>query len=263
MAASGLMDTATEDRKKQDDDALALAIAFWNLHSQPSDRGLLIGDGWTWDELAQEYRSDTGARLTQSDMRDIAHHMARSAGESNRRDTQDMLDGKISVDEWHRRIEDRTEGEYWALAALACGGLDELTEEEGRAVWGNGTKSGLDYSIDRLKAFKDEVEAGEAGTAKQIVNRAGQYGDSGYSVNQEAARASHSRMSGATGIKILERSNLNYLAEHCSNSAHAEGCIEVAAAGLQPIGTLPRIGERTCGGKCLCYWTFESVPSGS
>jgi hypothetical protein len=259
------MDTATEDRKKQDDDALVLAIAFWNLHSQPSDRGLLIGDGWTWDELAQEYRSDTGARLTQSDMRDIAHHMARSAGESNRRDTRDMLDGKISVDEWHRRIEDRTEGEYWALAALACGGLDELTEAEAQAVWGDGTKSGLAYSIDRLKAFKDEIEAGEAGTAKQIVARSEAYSDGGYSVAQEAARASHGRMGKSLGVKIEERSHLDPSpdVEHCHDTEYLPGCVEVAAAGWSPLGSLPKIGDRSCSFRDRCWFTYRLAPDQS
>lgn len=38
---------------------------------------------------------------------------------------------------------------------------------------------------------------------------------------------------------------------------HCPGCLDAAAAGWQPIGTLPPIGTRTCLSHCRCHWAFR------
>jgi hypothetical protein len=50
-------------------------------------------------------------------------------------------------------------------------------------------------------------------------------------------------------------------ADHCSTEddpdGDREGCLELAALGWQPIGTLPKIGESVCIVNCHCRFAYR------
>lgn len=92
----------------------------------------------------------------------------------------------------------------------------------------------------------------------QFVARAEMYGNAAHQAAQKIQRAAIRRGdAGKTGRPHArwERRVLgNPKTEHCTD------CPPLAAAGWQPLGTLPDIGDSECGGFCLCHFEYsESV----
>lgn len=46
-------------------------------------------------------------------------------------------------------------------------------------------------------------------------------------------------------------------AEHCESDDDLLGCVELAAKGWQPIGSLPRIGKTPCRSNCRCHKEYR------
>ncbi len=84
-------------------------------------------------------------------------------------------------------------------------------------------------------------------TTKQFVARAEQYGDAPWGAAQEVNRKRLIRM----GDYIEERRIHGKLKDDM-----CDVCREAVAAGWQPIGTLPRIGDSPCKGNCHCYFQY-------
>jgi hypothetical protein len=53
------------------------------------------------------------------------------------------------------------------------------------------------------------------------------------------------------------RRKLSAIADHCESKGGRRGCVEVAADGWKPIGTLEQIGECACLTGCQCTWEYR------
>ena len=85
-------------------------------------------------------------------------------------------------------------------------------------------------------------------TPGQFVARVESYADSAW---QGAQRIDHEQTI-SQGVFKLERRVLG-----TPKTEHCEDCPPLAAMGWQPIGTLPRIGDSACGGRCLCHFRYS------
>lgn len=256
-------------------------LIFWRQHSQPAFAGLLTGDGFTWDSSEQAYRSESGSWIRQDEQKAIVLAFLLSCELMMESDAQYVADSdyaegqyaeKVSDEKafeaWRKQQEETITNEFLIVAALAAGGLDELTDEDFTAIQGAITTeekigSGIKDAMVRLRQFTDELLEGDAGSLKQITNRAGQYSDGAWGVYQNVRQNSHERATDEQGRKLFlfEKNQLDDgVMNHCHTTDYAIGCPEVSAEGWQPIGTLPKIGERQCTFNCRCSFAYSLVP---
>ena len=260
-----------DPQKRRDDPAL---LAFWQVHTGERWRGLLIGDGWTFDSQTQSYTAASGSAPTQADIRALALSFMASVSDSLSEAAkpvagQSVIDRQKIV-EMTAKIRRDTEDEFILLAALAAGGLSNLTDDdwrdiEGSAVAGQDVGVGLADVRWRLDRFAGQIERGEAGDMADITDRAGMYSQGGYQVMEAVRRNSHARATGDDGQPLFthERNLLDPFADHCEDSDLAPGCVEETERGWVRIGELSSPGERTCGLSCHCALEFGNEDNGT
>jgi hypothetical protein len=173
-----------------------------------------------------------------------------------------MIAGELFLPKWQEFMASTVKNAYLCEAALAVGGFANLTLEDIEVVQGDVGVSGLADSLERLQTFAIGVEQGEvrADTNDYVLYRAGLYLTPARNIFESVRVNSHVRAVDDKG-ELLWKSYRNILGmaeEHCSSDARSEGCLEVTAAGWQPIGYLPDIGERRCGCGCKCSWEFSA-----
>lgn len=270
-------------QRRHDDELLA----FWEEHTPQAFHGLLTRQGWTWDAATQSYVSETGTRVRQDGIRNIALAFILSCEIQYEQDTQYVSPSEdtseqvipaspVKIDAWRRQMQENLENEFLLLAALAAGGLDEVADEDYAILAGQVTTettlgSGLADATDRLNEFATELNEQSAGSAKQISNRAGMYAGGGYGVYQEVRRNSHIRASAAArgavsevgasgGLALWERNLLDPLSHHCHADAYAVGCTDCTDVGWVLAGTLPAPGMRACFANCHCDMQYVLAP---
>src|ERR1700733_688071 len=256
-------------KKRKENDLLAL----WAIH-EPAYSGLLTGDGFRWDPDTQDYTSDTGTRLGPNQIRSLAIHFATACELDLEQNAALLVNGDIDADEWHRRAQQEVDDEYFLLAALGVGGIDNLQDDDYQTIVGKLTTdtqmgSGILDAQERLLNFRDELTApkpadaspdamGEAGSAKQVINRAGMYAHGGESMWASTQQNSYRRLAQQLQLEIEERNILDDGAIHCRPRPFTFGCPELTAVGWQKIGSLPPPGsERSCGPNCRCHFEYR------
>ena len=256
-------------RQKQTHDLLLAAI-YWNSLN-PAYEGLLTGNrGWTWDQERQTYVSRNGSAIPQDVLRSLALGIIDQTEHRIEDTTSDMLDKKMSVEDWQRRTEDDLEDEFFALMLLACGGIDNVEDADISETWGTvGTPAspgvGLSEAFVRLKNFSDEIRSDEAGSDDFVRQRAGGYSNFGWYIYQRIQQTSYEQLALESGQKIEEISVLDPLSNHCRDEEFTLGCPGISESGWQPAGTLPVPGspERSCFVGCRCHLAYRFAPTGA
>lgn len=150
--------------------------------------------------------------------------------------TQRMLDGKLTVEEWGRRMRRLIGAQHVLQAALALGSL-ETAETFPTVTERKRSEEGY------LLGFISGLKAGQVSPGRAL-SRAASYmmaaSATFHIVNQQANSSA-----GKTEAKRVRRA-----AESC------RGCIAYSAKWL-PISEMPPIGTLECGSHCRCYLIFR------
>jgi hypothetical protein len=253
------------------DDDLEPAVAFWRQHAPPAYAGLLDDDGWSFDEVRQQYVSDTGTRLRPDDQKRLAILFALATELELESEAKQMAAGVITIGEWEDRTASLMKRSFTAIGALGVGGIGRMTDADRLTVTGKAEEpapgmkdgepgTGLEDAVVRLDRFARQVERHDetAHTLEQVVARAGSYANGSHTVYEEARRSSHGRARHPDGslVYLLERNRLDDKAMHCASEVFTAGCPELTELGWVPIGSLPPPGTRTCRGQCRCSLEF-------
>lgn len=273
---------------------LADADRLWRAHVPRAYAGLLsLADGWRFDATTQTYRSRTGATLPTDGMRGLVLPLIGSVSEELRQDTARLYATRpgnapgphaetpagpetpvvapAALARWEHAVAMTARDLYLAVTAAGLGGIPNVTPDDLRRLAGDAANPvppdateppTLAFTLDRLGNFAGAIEAGEESEAA-AVNRVGLYGDFGHTVWQDAVREGHKRARDAKGRRMFmyERSILDPEShDACHDGEYTEGCVETAAAGWKPIGSLPLCGCRTCGPRCRCKMSYILVP---
>lgn len=259
-------------------------------HVPASYRGLPSGSGWTFDTSSQTYISDTGTKIRGPAIGQLIDTFATSVEIDLEQASSEMLteyeaatpaNRPAILDDWLNYMLSMLAAEYAAAAAVGAGGSSAMTEEDWTTLEGNaagamsGMLGGIAEADVRLEDFAQQIADGEAGTTTAIVSRAGSYGAAAFPLYEAVRRNSHIRVeeespepgdgsekppSSTPGpIKTFteERSILDPASSaHCHDS-DLPGCVEQAALGWQPIGTLVPVGLRTCGTRDRCSTIYR------
>jgi hypothetical protein len=151
--------------------------------------------------------------------------------------------GEISLAEWQLAMEQEIKIIHTASAASARGGWAQMTQ----ADWGwVGQRVRAQYAY--LDRFTRQIAGGQQRLDGRALMRARMYAQAARATFQEMRRR-YARIykDGVTEERVLKPN-----AEHCEGGDNRPGCVELAALGRQPIGTLPPIGAAQCLTFCLC-----------
>lgn len=194
--------------------------------------------GYRWEPDSGRYRDlATGRFVAEKTITNhIDHYNDTIVKERTRDTTQRLIDGTLTLDQWHTRMARDLKDAYIVNLQIGRGGRAATQFSDYGRVGGR-----LAFEYRKLDEFAQQIKAGEAGSAAQILNRAQQYAGgprTAYFDGQAAAKDE----AGLTE----ERRVLNP-AEHCGD------CVGYANEGWKPIGYFPPPGTGSqCGHNCRC-----------
>lgn len=248
-----------------DDHDFGAAEKMWRMHAPYAYRGLLNG-AFAWNPKTQMYTDRHGGRLDGAHMKRLGVMVNAAVRMEMQDHARDMATGITTIDAWEDRQAEDVKSIYLAMVALADGGFDKITNADKERLT-VGDEAWLRFSLERLQAFASDVAIArdtgpnadgklpDMGTVEEIVNRAGMYADSANGVYEEQRTDSHKRATDSDGVALyLFERNILAMGEDVD---HCQECPEISAAGWQPIGSLPRIGERECLMRCLCGMEYS------
>lgn len=155
--------------------------------------------------------------------------------------------GEIAPAVWAVQMREEVKAAHLQQIALAKGGWDRLTQQDYGRV-GAAVKA----IYPKIAGSAADVQAGTVSEA-QLRTRLTDYAGSARRLYYQAERE---QRPAAEGMVSLERRYLDPSAQHC------EDCLDYAARGWQPAGSLPVPGQDCeCGGHCRCSIVYRDVPA--
>lgn len=210
-----------------------------------------IPAAYEWVESAGRYRNLINGQWVSWDTVRSALEQTLSASQSTITTvSQKLVDGSISLAQWQLEMEKQVKLVNVISSALARGGWAQMTPSD----WGwVGQRVRTQYQY--LRNFANDIANGKQALNGRLVLRARMYAQSARSTFQEMRR----RYMRIYKNAAFEARVLTPGAEHCKSTDQRPGCVELAAKGMQPIGTLPPIGVATCLTFCLCHFVFYNT----
>ena len=154
--------------------------------------------------------------------------------------TTQLRNREISLADWQTQMRNEIRTAHTNAAMVAKGGRDQMTN----ADWGR-TGRELRTQYEYLDKWAADIASGKVKLDGRANVRAQLYGDASRGTYEQNRRAT-----AATNGNQQERRIL-HAAESCAD------CLQYAALGWQPIGTLPRIGQSQCRTNCKCTMIFS------
>ena len=157
--------------------------------------------------------------------------------------TTQLRNREISLADWQTQMRNELRTAHNNAAMVAKGGRDQMTN----ADWGR-TGRELRTQYGKLDQWAADIASGKAPLDGRANARARLYGEASRGTYEQQRRA----MAADRGNQLERR--ILHAAESCAD------CIQYAALGWQPIGTLPRIGQSQCRTNCRCTFEYSTGP---
>jgi hypothetical protein len=198
---------------------------------------------FTYSATSNRYRdTSTGRYVPQAAVRAALDTVIEASTEQVRAASLRLQAGQLAVADWQRQMAAEMKVQHLAAAASARGGWAQLSQAD--LGWtGQRLRSQYQY----LQGFAQQVADGTQPLDGRFLRRAEMYAEASRGTAREMERRI-ARQSGATE----ERRNLG-AADHCGT------CLDQAARGWQPVGTLNAIGNSECRTKCRCWFSSRTV----
>lgn len=199
-----------------------------------------------WNPTANRYVDlSTGRFVSSSAVRDALEDVMSNSKAKMNAITQQLIDGSISLSSWQSEMMSLVKVSHVAAASSANGGWAQMTQSD----WGF-TGSLIKDQYAYLRNFAAELADGTQALDGRALVRADMYG--------EASRDTYEAMRFRNAEAMGAEEEIRELgaADHCS------GCLEQAALGWQPIGTLEEIGAMECLTRCHCTKKFRRMIEG-
>lgn len=195
---------------------------------------------FSYDARTQRYRNDTSGRFVAwREVRAQVDRVIDSGANRMQALTERLVRGELTVADWMRAMGGEIKTQHLLAAVTARGGWEQMSPSDfGRL----GAKLRNEYGY--LRRFAEQIARGEIPLDGRVVARSRLYA--------HAARVEYEQIRREAGIYTHERRVL-----HASESC--EDCVEYAARGWRPIGTLPPIGDSRCGVNCRCTFEFKNL----
>lgn len=204
--------------------------------------------GYGWNEVAHRYyNAETGQFVAQSDIRSALENLIDQSGLNMNALTQSLQDGKISLADWQSGMMREIKLTHTASGALANGGWGQMTQSD----WG-ATGQLIRQQYDYLRNFAKEIADGTQPLDGRMLVRADLYADSSNGTYATIRGRAYLADGFEEERRVLEVKDGN----------NCDGCVEQAAQGWQPIGTLEPIGSQECITRCRCVFSYRRMTEG-
>lgn len=198
--------------------------------------------GFGWNNAAKRYYElDSGRFVSRATLRDSLEALMDTSALNMNALTTKLIDGGISLADWQTGMMSEIKSAHVAASALSQGGWAQMTQSD----WG-ATGQMIREQYDFLRNFAGQIASGEQPLDGRALVRSDLYGDAANGTFEAMKR----RMMTNDGYD-QERRVLESGADHC------DGCLDQAAQGWQPIGTLDAIGEEECQVRCRCEFEYQ------
>lgn len=196
---------------------------------------------WSYDRNVGRYRNEKGKFLSQKAVAALVDERIARLNENLRKYTQMLLRGDITLDQWQGSVRETIKSAHIQAAIIGHGGREGM----GSAEYGRiGQRLRAEYAY--LQQFAADLMAGRISGAMALA-RVQLYGESirgsyweGTSIRQEQQ-----------GYSLMRRI-LDPQANHCQD------CLDYAARGLVPLGSVPLPGQRcACRARCRCSVEYK------
>ncbi len=197
-----------------------------------------------WNETAGRYINlSTGKFISSTEVRDALEVVMDASAIRMNNITQQLVDGSVSLAEWQSGMAEQIKLAHTASAASARGGWAQMSQSD----WGAAGRM-IRTQYDYLQGFAEDVASGKQALNGQALMRADLYADAPRGTFEEMRRRYETMQNG-----MEEEQRVLGAADHCP------GCLEQAALGWQPVGTLDPIGDEECLTRCHCKFRYRKV----
>jgi hypothetical protein len=195
---------------------------------------------YTWDPEPGRYRDTrTGRFVPETQIRTAIDRAILKANGEMKALANQLRKGEITLDEWSEAMRTEIKAQQLAAAAVARGGMEQMTQEDFGRVGGQ-----IANQYRYLNNFQGEIADGLPLDGR-FINRVELYSEASRTTFESTKRDVEEE-TGAT-----EESNVLGAADHCDE------CIELTAAGWVEIGSMSPPGRRICGNKCKCRMRYR------
>lgn len=216
----------------------ALAVIAW---AKPTRSGPAIQ--WGWDAERAAYVTSQSVALHPLWVRREFDRMLERSSAEFVETASAPARGAVIRTEWLRDMEERILARHAAAAALARGGLAQMTDDDRQ--WLRGEVLGQYGYLDGFEADQRRADAaGKPMSDAAIRARAEMYNQAARGTYEEMRRRSEA----ARGMRFEQR--FLTVGENCDD------CEAEAGKGKQPVGTLRRISDSVCLTRCHCWFQF-------
>ena len=148
---------------------------------------------------------------------------------------------EISLADWQLQMRNEMRMMHNNAAMVAKGGKAQMTQ----ADWGR-TGRELRSQYEYLDKWAADIASGKVPLDGRLAQRAKLYGQAARGTYEQSRRAQAADKGNEEEQRIL------HAAESCVD------CIQYAALGWQPIGSLPKIGDSQCRSRCRCTFSYRA-----
>jgi hypothetical protein len=191
---------------------------------------------WRYDPISGRYRGSNGRFLSQSAVEALVDGRIDKLGTLLRRLTGMLSDGSITLDQWQQSVREALKLAHVQAAIIGNGGKDNMLASD----WGRiGQRLRAEYRY--LESFARDLLAGSI-SAPMALARIGMYSQSVRGSYWEGATIRQEKQGYSLMRRILD-----------SQAKHCQDCLDFAARGVVPVGSLPLPGQRcACRSNCKC-----------
>ena len=191
---------------------------------------------WSYDPISGRYRGENGRFLSKAAIEALVDGRIKKLNGQLQDFTRRLVDGNITIDQWQGSVREALKPAHLQVTMVGVGGKDALSQSDYGRI---GQRLRSEYSY--LQKFASDILADRVSGAMALA-RVGLYAESVRGSYWEGTTIRQEKQ----GYSLMRRI-LDPQAQHCQD------CIDHAARGIAPIGSLPMPGQRcACRSRCKC-----------
>lgn len=191
---------------------------------------------WSYDPISGRYRGKGGRFLSKAAVEALVDGRIKKLNSQLQDFTRRLVNGDITIDQWQGSVREALKPAHIQAAMVGVGGKSALSQSDyGRL----GQRLRSEYAY--LQNFASDLLAGRV-SGPMALARIGLYSESVRGSYWEGTTIRREK----EGYSLMRRI-LDAQAKHCQD------CLNYAARGTVPLGSLPMPGQRCeCRSRCKC-----------
>jgi hypothetical protein len=191
---------------------------------------------WRYDPISGRYRGTNGRFLSARAVEALVDGRINKLGVELRRFTRMLSAGDITLDKWQSMVREAIKTAHIQAAVIGYGGIDKMGSVEYGRI---GQRLRAEYAY--LQGFARDLLGASVSSAMALA-RIELYAQSVRGSFWEGASIRQEKQGYSLMRRILD-----------SQAKHCQSCINYAARGVVPMGSVPLPGQRCeCRANCRC-----------